>query len=198
MEALFSCITDPKPKKKAVTGARFDPEPAAANAENYGTAKSKAWNRNNNSQFFTPDHKMEAHEATMDDIRVVRTAVGLRESHDAQSQARSKSMFSWADSNQRHKESANRSRSHCYHPAEIEWTEQEVKQARTFAVRHINLGRNSYGVDEPKGLQGLGEKSAFFQLNQASGDHQQAPALCGPSCQKDHTHDFEYDFTKNY
>jgi hypothetical protein len=71
---------------------------------------------------------------------------------------------------------------------EIQWTEQEIKQSRQFAVKHINLKQNAYeNNDKNWKIVGMNGTQQTWNVTK-----------CGPSCQKDHMHRFEYDYTKNY
>lgn len=138
----------------------------------------------------TPAKKTEGN-----DPRVPRSAVNAGEQDGLQfgfSQKMSlggdPNMFQW-NTQQPHRESFSPSkRQSTLKTDEIQWTEEEVKQSRAFCVKHINLEQNAYEDNEQNWkVVGKNDKTQTW-----------ATTKCGPSCQTDHMHRFEYDFTKNY
>lgn len=97
-------------------------------------------------------------------------------------------MFSWNTETHQNEPLSPSKRQATLNHEEITWTEQEIKQSRAFAVKHINLEQNAY-EDNEQNWKVVGKN-----------DTQQtwATTRCGPSCQTDHMHRFEYDFTKNF
>lgn len=73
-------------------------------------------------------------------------------------------------------------------PAEVAWSKKEIKESRQFAYKHIDVARNSY---EGKKKNAIRSKNKYIV-------GKDKPYKCGPSCQEDHIHNFEYDFTKNF
>ena len=182
--AIFSCINDPQPKGQDHEISTM-PIPTDAQLGHKKVNNSNQWQYNSAQKtrelddFNTPNNRREEY-GTAD------------RSYEQSSAAKTYSVFSWADSAGRIKEGSISKKANTFHPADIKWSDKEVKLAREFALRHINLQSNSYeGTQSNWKLKSNANKGMLNSKRMQSW-------FCGPSCQKDHQHIFEYDFEKNY